>query len=190
MSVSAGSTLGIVGPSGVGKSTLLAIVGGILRPTVGEVLLEGSPVTPDSVAARCAWVPQTLNLLLKRSVLDNVTMIAKMDSSRKYWGEIERSARLVLDSVGLSDFESVPAGRLSGGEAQRVCIARALASSRPIILADEPTGQLDRVRARMVARLLAGDSAETRAAVLVTHDLEVSSRCTAVVDLAAAAITA
>lgn len=163
--VEAGQAVAICGPSGVGKSTLLAILGRLLPPHAGTVTIEhgdGEPI---------AWVLQTLNHLGARTALDNATMNHLVDGGPRR--EARRRARDVLDSVGLGDHATTRARKLSGGELQRLTVARALSSRRPIILADEPTNQLDASNARTVMRLLAATAVEEgRAVVIVTHDVD------------------
>lgn len=169
----AGSTTAVVGPSGSGKTTLLALLGGLLPPqrgTFAALDAEGRSHHPREVSC---WVLQSVNLLMERSVLDNVCLGAYMD------GLDERAAReraqRSLTQMGLVGFESRPARVLSGGEAQRVGIARALASIRPILFADEPSGQLDAATTEDVMTAMFA-SAE-RTIVLVTHDELVAKRC-------------
>lgn len=164
-----GERLAVMGPSGSGKSTLLAILGGLARPRRGSVSSRRGEGGIPSVA----WVLQTVNVLSDRSVIDNVAVGALGGGCR--WREALSVARRELHRVGLGDRESVAVRVLSGGEAQRVVIARALASSAELILADEPTGQLDARTTDEVLDILLG--AHGRTIVVVTHDVSVAARC-------------
>lgn len=158
-----GEAVAIEGPSGTGKSTLLALLGGLLDPTDGEVRIESAHRAPFG------WVLQSLNSLGARSVLANAELNNVIDG-------IDRStargrAREALDAVGLGDRLRSRARQLSGGELQRLAVARVLASTRPIVLADEPTNQLDRANATAVmGALFATAEADQRIVVVVTHD--------------------
>lgn len=169
----AGSTTAIVGPSGSGKTTLMALLGGLLAPQAGAfacVGRDGRRFAPRDVST---WVLQTVSLLPDRSVEDNVRIGAYLDGVDT--STARDRARAALTDMGLGDRASDRAGLLSGGEAQRVAIARALACSRPVLFADEPTGQLDaRTTDLVLDALLAG---ARRTLVLVTHDARAASRC-------------
>jgi ABC-type lipoprotein export system ATPase subunit len=158
-----GEAVAIQGPSGVGKSTLLGLIGGLLEPA------EGSVEIPGAGQRRFAWVLQTLNSLSARTVLSNATLLARLDGE----SQSTSSARAlgVLDALGLGEVVAQRARHLSGGELQRMAVARAIASSRPIILADEPTNQLDQASALITMRLLVSEAEESQRCVLiVTHD--------------------
>lgn len=176
-----GESVAIVGPSGVGKSTVLGIIGGLLQPHTGSVRVEAKDGMTRS-ADRVSWVLQTVNVLNDRSVLDNVAVASLADGLCR--ADAEQVARSSLHSVGLESRSEEPVRRLSGGELQRVVIARALASSRPFILADEPTGQLDMETTQSVVDSLLGASA-SRGLLVVTHDPNVASRCDRVCTLEA-----
>jgi ABC-type antimicrobial peptide transport system, ATPase component len=153
----------IEGPSGSGKSTLLAILGGVLPPTSGEVFMESEEAYPF------AWILQTLNALGARSVLSNAALLARLDGAST--SEALARANEQLVRVGIGDLANNRARELSGGELQRLAVARALASSRSIVLADEPTNQLDRGNARHVMRALVDEAAvRGRCVIIVTHD--------------------
>lgn len=181
-SVDARRVVGIVGPSGSGKTTLLSILGGILRPDRGNVLLDlGEGPTPPS-SQSFAWVTQVPAVLRQRSVLDNA-MLAALGSGVASGQALPRCQDL-LHAVGLHDLEAMPARSLSGGEVQRLTIARAFAQDSAIVLADEPTGQLDHATTlTVVEAMCAAARAADRGLIVVTHDHAVAAACEEVVEL-------
>jgi ABC-type lipoprotein export system ATPase subunit len=175
-----GDTVAVVGPSGSGKSTLLALLGLLMAPTSGSILVGDPPraVGPADrprLGARIGWVFQGSNALLGRTVVDNVALPLVLDGHRR--GPAEQRAARALELVGLSGFERRPARTLSGGELQRACIARALVCEPEVLLADEPTGQLDAANSALVADALVVGAARSSCLVLVTHDPDVAARC-------------
>ncbi|QGH69173.1 ABC transporter ATP-binding protein [Pseudactinotalea sp. HY158] len=159
----------LVGPSGSGKSTLLAAISGYQSLGTGRVELRNSPTCPSSPPdpGRVAWVPQGSNALGRRSVLDNVA-IAPLASGAPLREAHERAVE-ALEVVGLGALLHQQARRLSGGELQRVALARALASNKEVILADEPSANLDAANTDLIAQILDGLTA--RATIVVaTHD--------------------
>ena len=174
--------MAIMGPSGSGKSTLLSILGGLEEPTSGTVRLDGadpSSMTADARAIyrnrRIGFVFQEHHLLAGCTAVDNVVLPALATGS--VHRDIEVRARRLLERVGLGDrLSSLPA-ELSGGERQRVAVARAVVLSPRLILADEPTGQLDAHAAATVAELLVELTAEAGGMlVVVTHAEAVAAR--------------
>ena len=163
----------LVGPSGSGKTTLLNLIGALDRPDRGEIIVGGAEITGLSRAAaalyrngRVGFIFQSYNLLPQLTALENVLlpMLPKRRADR-------RRAVELLDAVGLSDRGSHRPSELSGGEQQRVAIARALANDPAIILADEPTGNLDNDNACKIAELLASACRQRgKSLILVTHD--------------------
>lgn len=179
--VASGEYLAIMGPSGSGKSTLLNVMGGVDRITRGDILFDD--VRFDTLdeeqltgfrRGRLAYVFQQYHLVASLTVLENV-MLPLVFSGM---GDDTASAFAVLDRVGLSHRMRHRPAQLSGGEQQRAAIARALISNPELILADEPTGNLDQASGRQVLSLFEELSREGRAIVVVTHSLEVA-RCAA-----------
>lgn len=178
--VPSGAAVAIMGPSGSGKTTLLALMGGLLPLREGRVLAVDAHGQEHPVAAKATWVLQTVSLLPDRTAAHNVAVGAYSAGATPT--EARERAAACLTAVGLAGREQAPARLLSGGEAQRVATARALASQRPIILADEPTGQLDAATSAVVIEaLVTARSGQT--VVLVTHDREVAARCDLVFEL-------
>ena len=183
VSVSAGEFIAIIGPSGSGKSSLLYLLGLLDRPTSGEVYLEGvatSALDDDSRAdmrlATLGFVFQFHFLLPEFSARENI--ILPMRALRR-WSEKAQVARadMLLEQLGLKDHAHKRPDQMSGGQRQRVAIARALANDPKVVLADEPTGNLDTHSGERVLEIL-NDlvSSGQRAVVMVTHDLALAAR--------------
>lgn len=179
-SAEVGESVAIVGPSGSGKTTLLSVVGGLLAPEGGAVRLADCggdlPLAPN-----VSWVLQTVNVLADRTVGDNVAVGAFADGLDRAAARA-RASRALAD-VGLGGQERRNIRTLSGGEAQRAVIARAVVSRRPLLLADEPTGQLDRETSEAVIDVLLSAASAT-IALVVTHDPMVANRCSRTLELA------
>ena len=179
--VDRGEFLSIVGPSGSGKSTFLSMIGLLDKPTNGSVFIDGIEVTraTDSDAPRIrrekiGFVFQHFNLIPTLSALENVDLamrFARVPKSKRK----ERAVEL-LTQMGLSDRMNHKPSELSGGEQQRVAIARAMANKPAIILADEPTGEVDTKTRDMIVELLRGLSENGQTILIVTHDTAVSAR--------------
>jgi len=177
--IPSGTTAAIVGPSGSGKTTLVSILGGLLRPQSGTIRCIDDSGEAFETGDVGTWVLQTVSLLPDRTVLDNVCLGAYLDGASP--DEARARARKALDDMGLADREDEAARVLSGGESQRVAIARALASDRPVLFADEPSGQLDAATTSRVMDAMLANARRT--VVLVTHDEDAASRCEMVLRL-------
>ncbi|WP_282944540.1 ABC transporter ATP-binding protein [Cellulomonas endometrii] len=174
LSIRRGESVAVTGPSGSGKTTLLAMLGGLVTPSTGFAGVVddvGGRVPPTG---HVAFVLQTVNALPRRSALENVALGALHDGVP--WETALRLAREQLLQVGLGHLEGRAARSLSGGELQRVVLARALVGVYPFVLADEPTGQLDRSTTLDVVETMLA-STRDRGLVIVTHDEEVASLC-------------
>jgi ABC-type lipoprotein export system ATPase subunit len=178
LAIDAGEWVAITGPSGCGKTTLLQVLGGLDRPTEGEVFFEGGPLGKLDLdafrARRLGFVFQSFHLLPTLSALENV----QVPMFEGPWPRSERASRAgaLLDEVGLSHRKQHRPGRLSVGERQRVAIARALANGPGLILADEPTGNLDSQTQGEIMDLLARLRRErSLTLVVVTHSHEVAA---------------
>jgi len=189
LAIAPGEIVALVGPSGAGKSTLLHIAGLLEQPDAGEVWLDGGDCAalPDSrrTALRCrtlGFVYQYHHLLPEFTALENV-VIPQMVAGRGR-GEAREAARALLAAVGLAARVDHRPGQLSGGEQQRVAIARALANRPSVLLADEPTGNLDPHTAADVFAVLTARVREGGlAALIATHNLELSRRMDRVLSL-------
>ena len=181
LQVAAGETTGIVGPSGSGKSTLLMVIAGLEGTDSGTVTIAGEQLTgrsEDAVAAfrglNVGIVFQSFHLIPNMTALENVAVPLELAGRRDAF----EVAAHELESVGLKDRVTHYPGELSGGEQQRVAIARALAPDPKILIADEPTGNLDQTTGRQVADLLFSKASERgMTLVLVTHDPILANRC-------------
>ena len=190
--VAKGERVAIVGRSGAGKSTLLHVLGGLDRPERGEVRIDGqslyaaSPRMRTAIrAAKIGFVFQSYHLLPEMDVTENVMLPAMTGVLKITRQQMRQRALALLEQVGLTDRATHMPMELSGGEQQRVALARALINEPALILADEPTGNLDRLTGGQIMELLFGLS-RTRelALVMVTHSPETAALCDRVVELA------
>lgn len=178
-----GETLAIIGKSGEGKTTLLHLLGTLEEPTSGHIEICGDQVTSkNGPLLRCqhiGFIFQAYHLLEESTVLENILMPARIAKKKTHPGSpAHQRALSLLEEVGLLHRSSFPAKLLSGGEKQRVAIARALMNEPDLILADEPSGNLDHANSQIIYNLLF-ESAQRRgkALIVVTHDMELASRC-------------
>jgi putative ABC transport system ATP-binding protein len=187
--VDKGEYVAIVGASGTGKSTLMNIVGCLDKPTSGTYVLDGVEVGSmgdrelSTIRNRkIGFVFQQFHLLDRSSALRNVLL--PLIYADDFPADAEDRARRVLEAVGLSDRVDYKPGELSGGQQQRVAIARALVNDPALLLADEPTGNLDSDSSREIMDIFDTLHAEGRTIVLITHDEEVASRAQRVLTMA------
>lgn len=180
LTIPAGQFVAIVGASGSGKSTLLGLMAGLDTPTTGEIWLDGTPVhnlaeseLAEVRGSKIGFVFQSYQLIPTLTALENVLLPFELNSAESENGR----ARRMLEQVGLGERLQHYPVQLSGGEQQRVAIARAFINQPPIILADEPTGNLDTTNGHMVLDMLLERNREAKATlVLVTHDAELAAR--------------
>jgi putative ABC transport system ATP-binding protein len=195
LDVKNGEFVSIVGPSGNGKSTLLNMITGIDRPTSGQVIVSGLEVNKMSENKLAAWrgqhvgiVFQFFQMLPALSLLQNI--ILPMDFARKYSPRERRErAMYLLELVGLADQANKLPSMVSGGQQQRAAIARALSNDPELIVADEPTGNLDTRNANDVFDLFIKLIKEGKTMIMVTHDKELSRRVPRVVEITDGKIT-
>ncbi|MEZ5066016.1 MAG: ABC transporter ATP-binding protein [bacterium] len=180
LDVAPGSFVALVGASGSGKSTLLNLLGGLDRPTAGDVLLEGRSLASYSRrelatyrATRVGMIFQSFHLIPHYTAIENVELGLYFGPVREPGERRSRSTEL-LERLGLGERLHHRPADLSGGEQQRVAIARALAGNPDVLLADEPTGNLDAENAALIAGLLREQREEGRAVVMTTHNLDLA----------------
>jgi putative ABC transport system ATP-binding protein len=188
LAVEPGEFVAVMGPSGCGKSTLLHLLGGLDRPTAGTLHLSGRRVDELSEARwavlrrrEIGFVFQFFNLISNLTVADNVELPGLLAGLSG--GEARRRREELLSTLGLADKATVVPADLSGGQQQRVALARALVNRPAVLLADEPTGNLDSTSSQEVVSLLRERNAEGQTIVLVTHDARVASSSDRIVHL-------
>jgi putative ABC transport system ATP-binding protein len=176
-SIVAGEWVAITGPSGSGKSTLINLIGCLDRPTQGKLLIDGADIASMSAteldrfrADKIGFIFQQFHLIPYLSALENIMLAQYFHSMTD-----EKEALAALERVGLSHRAEHLPSELSGGEQQRVCVARALINNPPVLLADEPTGNLDEANQKIVAGLLKDLHSQGHTIVMVTHDPEMAS---------------
>jgi len=181
LEVAAGSSVSVVGPSGSGKSTLLAVVGGIERPTSGGVRIDGTSLAEldeDELATfrgqRIGILFQQFHLIPTMTALENVAVPLELAGARDAFAQAERR----LEEVGLSHRADHYPGQLSGGEQQRAALARALSNHPKLLLADEPTGNLDQDTGQEIIELMFRVQRErAMTLLLITHEPQLAARC-------------
>ena len=186
LNIEKGELVAIMGPSGSGKSTMLNLLGCLDKPTSGSYFLEGrevSRLSSGELAAvrsqKVGFVFQTFNLLPRLSALANVEL------GMRYAGGVDRKRAMeALATVGLSDRANHRPTELSGGEMQRVAIARAIVKNPPLILADEPTGNLDsRSGAEIISILTSLHAEQGSTLIMITHDANIASHCQRIIHI-------
>ncbi|MGE3074648.1 MAG: ABC transporter ATP-binding protein [Dehalococcoidia bacterium] len=188
LEIQPGELVAVMGASGSGKSSLLHILAGLDRPTAGEVRLLGERIDNKSEAElaklrrrHIGVVFQSFNLISNLTVADNVELPALVAGMSQ--GEARRRRNELLEKLGIGEKANVAPSKLSGGQQQRVAVARALINRPTVLLADEPTGNLDTRTTRDVLNLLLACNSEGQAIALVTHDSRVASTASRVLTL-------
>ena len=189
--VEEGAFVVVLGPSGCGKTTLLNVIGALDSPTSGQVVVGGQDITRARRSELAAFRRQTVSFIFQSFNLfpgltarENVEF--GIDTSRRF---ARAHAATVLEDVGLGDRGSHFPHELSGGEQQRVAIARALATGNPVLLADEPTGELDFRTGTQILALLQSQAAQGRTVLVVTHNREIARTADRILELSGGAIT-
>lgn len=186
LEIPGGTSAALWGPSGSGKSTLLTLIGGLASPQRGTVTFHADGVEPipadSALAERIAWVFQTTNLLHHRTAFDNVALPLRSRGRDEH--DIKRAVRCEMERLQIGHLARSVGFELSGGERQRVCIARALVSEPAVVLADEPTGQLDARTSQVVSDLLTESTRSAGVTLIVaTHDRDLAERCTMTIEV-------
>ncbi len=188
MTVKEGEFVAIMGPSGCGKSTMLHVLGGLLRPSAGRVFVDGVDISAISDAARTDMRREKVGFVFQRfNLLPTLTAMDNIDLARRIRGNGTPNAsevRRILRLLGLENKMYHKPSELSGGEQQRVAIARAIINRPKILLADEPTGNLDSDNSQMVLRMLQELNLKYRQTILmITHDPEVASNASRIIEM-------
>jgi putative ABC transport system ATP-binding protein len=191
VSVSAGEMVAVVGPSGSGKSTLLACLAGLDEPDGGHVVIAGQRISrrPEAVRAelRARWIGM---LLQSGNFLNHLSVAQNIESAQALVpGPAKRDARSLLADVGLPDRASAKPSTLSGGEAARAALAVAMANNPPVLLADEPTGEVDQAAESLILDLLRGRADDGKSVLVVTHSHDVAAAADRVVHITDGRIT-
>jgi putative ABC transport system ATP-binding protein len=189
VAIKAAEMVAIMGPSGSGKSTLMNIIGLLDRPSGGELLIDEKAINLNMPTGKLAqlrgqkigFVFQTFNLLPRLSALDNVLLPTLYQRGNK--AEFKKHAKKLLDQVGLSARINHKPSELSGGERQRVAIARALINDPEVILADEPTGNLDSKSGQEIINILKELNKNGKTIIIITHDANIAKHCTRTIHL-------
>jgi putative ABC transport system ATP-binding protein len=196
LDISRGEYVVIMGASGSGKSTLLGLLAGLDTPTAGSIVVDGAEISrlsedrlADLRGAKIGFVFQSYQLIPTLTAEENVLLPAELAGENG--AEVTKRARFLLETVGLSDRREHYPVQLSGGEQQRVALARAFMRRPPILLADEPTGNLDSANGRQVLELLLTlNRQEGATLVLVTHDRDLADHATRIITLKDGSIVA
>lgn len=181
---SSGRLLAVRGPSGSGKSSLLTILGGLVEPSAGAVTLDGAAVTPSSDLAmrrRFGFVLQSYGLVAALTARENVAVVLQAAGVPR--AETHARVQAILELVGLARVADHLIEDLSGGQQQRVAVARALVTHADVVLADEPTAQLDADSRELIVALLTERARTGAVVVIASHDPEVVAACDEVLDL-------
>jgi putative ABC transport system ATP-binding protein len=189
LNVRTGEFLSIIGPSGSGKSTLLGLIGGLDTPTQGQVFIDGTDITNLSERAltrirneKIGFVFQFFNLIPTLTALENVALPIRFSHNRQF--NPTQRAKELLELLEVDDRLNHRPNQLSGGQQQRVAIARALANNPPLLMCDEPTGNLDTVSGALVMQALHDENQEMETTIImVTHDMDIASQANRVVSL-------
>jgi putative ABC transport system ATP-binding protein len=182
LEINSGEVVALLGKSGSGKTTMLSMLSGLEKPTTGEIIIDGEDITKLSEQALCLWRAKSLGIVFQQfhlvphlTALENVMLPLEIMESKV---SIFEEAKKWLTFVGLDDRVGHYTNKLSGGEQQRVAIARALAKSPQLILADEPTGNLDNETGQIIIKLLFEMVRKNNLTmVLVTHDEDLAKLC-------------
>jgi putative ABC transport system ATP-binding protein len=183
LAAGAGRVLAVTGPAGSGKTTLLHVLAGIIRPTYGEVLVNGETRTGFRWGSgkQLGFVPQIFGLAAALSAAENVALPLQL--LRRPRNEVAERVEQTLASLGLDNAADQLAAELSGGQQQRTAVGRAIVAEPQLIVADEPTSELDAANRDLVFELLRAAAAYGATVVLATHDLDLVERCDEVVRL-------
>jgi putative ABC transport system ATP-binding protein len=183
LQASSGRVLAVRGPSGSGKSSLLTMLGGLVAPSGGTVTLDGARVTPgsDVLRRRFGFIPQGYGLVAALTARENVAVV--LQAARVPRAQVRSRVQTALESVGLAPVADHLAEDLSGGQQQRVAVARALVTAAEVVLADEPTAELDADNRELVVSLLLERARAGGVVVIASHDPDVVEACDDVLDL-------
>jgi putative ABC transport system ATP-binding protein len=196
LDIAAGEFLTIIGRSGSGKSTLINLLTGIDRPDTGTVMAAGAPLHALNEDRMALWRSQHVGIIFQFfQLLPTLTVVENVMLPMEFFGSSPARERLgraltLLEAVDLADQAHKLPATLSGGQQQRAAIARALANDPPLIVADEPTGNLDSHTARVVVEMLARLVRDGKTVVMVTHDLQLAQRATRTIHLSDGQIVA
>ncbi len=190
LAIEAGEMIAIVGTSGSGKSTLLHILACLDKDFEGSYLLEDEKIKTLSASKlakirnhKIGIVLQNFGLIYDMTVFDNVAMPVYLSGERYNSKQLRQKVENLLSELGISDKIDTKASQLSGGQKQRVAIARALINDLALLLADEPTGALDKNTSEEIVEILSKLNGSGRTVVLVTHDMEVAAKCKRVITI-------